>query len=124
MLNDSGDFGRKPRRGLEGLGLTDPLAGAVGGRRRETLGEAARRRLRSQASAPRARSAGARRGAPPGRRGAAGGAGPGFAEVVTPPRARARAPRRPAHARGLEGARPRQRRREEEEGEAEEEEGG
>lgn len=88
------------------MDLTDPLAGAVRGRRRETLGEAAWGRRRSQAPAPRALSAGSQSGAPPGRRAAAGGAGPGFAEAVTPPRARARAPPRPAHARGREGARP------------------
>lgn len=83
-----------------------PLAGAIPGRDLETLGEAARRRRLGQAPAPRAQSAGARRGAPPGRHAAAGGAGPGFLEAATPPRARARAPRRPAHARGREGARP------------------
>lgn len=45
-------------------------------------------------------------GAPPGRGASAGEAGPGFPEAAAPPRARARAPRPPAHARGREGARP------------------
>lgn len=97
MLNDNDDFGLEDQRGLGG---TNPPARLRG----DGCALTASPRLGDWARA--GRQAGRSKGAPPGRRTAAEGAGPGFPEAVAPPRARARAPRRPAHARGREGARP------------------